>query len=114
IASMSSDARSLSKNISYDRPEQPPGRTATRRLSSGWSSAARSSRTLVVAVSVRTIIGILRCENSLSRLSDGNSDPARVPVVQRREFVHASAADLADDAFRDPAVEVAHELRVGL
>ena len=53
---MSSAAFSVSKNISYDRPEHPPGRTATRRYSSGWPSAAISSLTLVVAVSVRAII----------------------------------------------------------
>src|SRR6478752_6474374 len=107
---MSSAAFSLSKNISYDMPEQPPGRTATRRLSSGWSSASRSSRTFVVAVSVRAIIGFLRGRNSSSRLSDRNCDPARVTVVQRRELLHASAADLGDDPFRDPAVEIAHQL----
>src|SRR4029079_13145719 len=103
---MSSAARSLSKNISYDRPEQPPGRTATRRLSSGWSSASRSSRTLVVAVSVRAIIGVLRCANSLCTLSAGNGDPARVPVVQRRELLHASAAHGFDDPLGDAPVEV--------
>src|SRR4051812_48642116 len=111
---MSSSAFSLSKNISYDMPEHPPGRTATRRLSSGWSSAGSSPRTLVGAVSVRAIIRFLQRRNATSRLSDGNGNPARVTVVQRRELLHASAADLGDDPFRDPAVEVADQLGVGL
>src|ERR1700690_2673985 len=111
---MSSGAFSLSKNISYDSPEHPPGRTATRRLSSGWSSAASSSRTLTVAVSVRAIMSVLHWGNSPFRLSDRNGDPARVTVVQRRELLNSSAADLVDDPLRDSAVEVAYELRVGL
>src|SRR3954451_18059925 len=111
---MSSGAFSLSKNISYDRPEHPPGRTATRRLSSGWSSAWSSSATLVVAISVRAIIADLHRCNPRTRLSDGNRDPARVAVVQRRELHNASPAVLADDALRDPAVEVAHQFGVGL
>src|SRR3954451_9835324 len=111
---MSSGAFSLSKNISYDRPEQPPGRTATRRLSSGWSSASSSSATLVVATSVRAIIANLHRGNARTRLPDGDRDPARVAVVQRRELHNASPADLADDAFGDAAVEIAHELGIGL
>ena len=75
-------------------PEQPPGRTATRRHSSGWSSASMSSLTLVVAVSVRAIIAVPPQANSaIVRLPDRDRDPARVTVVQRREVLNASPAD---------------------
>src|ERR1700680_993363 len=111
---MSSGDFSLSKNISYERPEQPPGRTATRRLNSGWSSASRSSATFVVATSVRTIISDLHWSNTRSRLSDRHRDPARVPVVPRRELHNASPTPFVSDALRDPAVQVAHELGVRL
>src|SRR3954468_13181261 len=114
---MSSAAFSVSKNISYERPEHPPGRTATRRYSSGWPSAAISSLTFVVAVSVRAIIWASVGNSSQEPVSgyfDGNGDPARVPVVQRRELLDCSPAHRRDHAFADSSVQVAHELRVGL
>src|SRR6516225_6568586 len=55
---MSSSASSLSKNISYENPEQPPGRTATRRNNSGLPSSSRSSPTLAAAASVMTNVSI--------------------------------------------------------
>ena len=51
----SSASTSPSKNISYEKPEQPPGRTATRSANSGWPSASSSSLTLTAAVSVTVI-----------------------------------------------------------
>src|SRR3954451_101635 len=112
---MSSAAFSVSKNISYDSPEQPPGRTATRRKSSGWSSASRSSLTLVVAVSVSVIIvGLTWLKSRASGSLGRDGDPARIAVVQRCELFDCSPADGFGHPFGDPAVQVAHQLRVRL
>ena len=102
-----------------DRPEQPPGRTATRRYSSGWPSAAISSLTLVgCGIGQGDHLGLRERRfgraNRTSGYFDGNGDPARVAVVQRRELLDASPADRATDALADPAVQVADELGVGL
>ncbi len=50
------DSVSESKYISYEKPEQPPGRTATRSAKPASSSLAMSSRTFETAVSVKVIV----------------------------------------------------------
>src|SRR6185295_10097874 len=123
---MSSVATSVSKNISYEKPEHPPGRTATRSTSaSSEPSSAMRPFTLSTAESVRwkTWLASVMVNNdmgadlslvSISSVPSTNGDMARLRVVQRRELLHPSPADGSDHAFADSAVEVAHELRVGL
>src|SRR5207237_3068435 len=50
----------------------------------------------------------------LLRVSDRNRDVTRLRVVQRRELLDSSPADLIDHAFAQPPVQVAHELGVRL
>src|SRR5262249_13368496 len=124
---MSSAATSVSKNISYEKPEHPPGRTATRSTSSSSEpSSAMRPFTLSTAESVRwktwlasvTVNNDMRANLSVSDsipiVPSTNGHMARLRVVQRREPLDAAPADGSDHAFADPSVEVAHELRVRL
>src|SRR5713101_5276580 len=92
-------------------PEQPPGRTATRKKSSGSVSDAMSSLTLIDAVSVRVIID---SSGWWSPSLDRHGHVTGLSIVQRRELLHASPADRVDHALADPPVELAHQLGVGL
>src|SRR4051794_25780532 len=128
---MSSSATSVSKNISYEKPEHPPGRTATRSTSSSSepSSAMRPFtlstaewvrwKTWLASVMVNNDMATnLSVEFSIGSVPSANGDVARLRVVQRRELHHpspaASPAHGSDDAFADAAVEVAHELGIRL
>ena len=56
----SSSLVSLSKNISYENPEQPPGRTAMRNAMPVAFSLARSVWSLVAATSVMVTVVMVR------------------------------------------------------
>src|SRR3954447_6999683 len=124
---MSSPATSVSKNISYEKPEHPPGRTATRSTSSSSEpSSAMRPFTLSTAESVRLKTWLasvmvnndmgtnLSVEDSIGSVPSTNGHMARLRVVQRRELLNTSPAHGSDHALADPAVEVAHELGIGL
>src|SRR6185503_1938867 len=112
---MSSAATSVSKNISYEKPEHPPGRTATRSTSgSSEPSSAMRPFTLSTAESERwkTWLASVMLNNDMdSDLSfpdfwlfsvpSTNGDVARLRVVQRRDLLHPSPADRSDHAFAD-------------
>src|SRR5262245_41658299 len=104
---MSSGAMSPSKNISYWKPEHPPGRTATRSASSGSPSASSSSLTLSAAESVRVIIvWFLRMKN----LSSCQCNLAVGNVGQRTEVGDLGVAHRVDEALDEPAMKRTHEV----
>src|SRR3954454_4679426 len=81
LACSSSPAMSGSKYISYEKPEHPPGRTATRSAISSPPSASSSSLTLVAALSVRVItIGSSEDVLSVVTLPGGDGDPTGMAV----------------------------------
>src|SRR5262245_12303441 len=113
---MSSAATSVSKNISYEKPEHPPGRTATRSTSSSSEpSSAISPFTLSTAESVRwkTWLASVMVNNdietdlfpsqspvadSITRVASADVHVARLRVVQRRELLDPSPAHGSHDA----------------
>src|SRR5207249_837051 len=100
-------------NISYEKPEQPPGRTATRSANSGLPSASSRSLTLMAASSVRVITSVLLV-GSTQTLSVRERDLARLAVDKGVELVDLGAADRLHEPFDDAAVERADELGMGL
>src|SRR5437868_5739132 len=120
---MSSGATSPSKNISYEKPEQPPGRTATRRASDSSPSASRSVFTLVAADAVSAIVVDFRLKPILVptvvgasctlmtgcssrwfgfRISVAQCYLARGAVGQAVELVDGQPAELGREALDEP------------
>src|SRR5690348_14298728 len=111
---------SLSKNISYENPEQPPGRTATRRASAGFPSCSSRSATLAAAESVRLIVSLPVVVLTATSLPDGQIYPARIPIHQGGEVLdgdvlagHAEVPQLLDHPLDDAPMDVAHHLGEG-
>ena len=79
-------------------------------------SAAASLRVKTVLASwTLNISGLLQALARLRGYPTPDHDVARLGVVQRRELLDASpVADGVDHALAEPAVQVAHQLRVGL
>src|SRR5438128_771872 len=78
-------------------------------------SASSRSRTLAPALSVTVMTGS-SCWIVITppRLAGRERNLARRAIDESAELVDADAADGVDEAFDEAAVEIAHELRVGL
>src|SRR5688572_9976986 len=115
VASSSSAATSPSKNISYENPLHPPGRTATRRARSVAPSAWSSSLTLTAALSVRVItVGLLGKPDVGMRLSAGHGHLAGRPVGKIAELGDDGVAEIVGEPLDEAAVHRADQRRVRL